>query len=128
MKTRFASVTGLLALFLAVPALSQDSSITRVDGGLWELSVPGSSRVPVRMCAPDPSLLAQVVHRDRQCTRVVIASEGKETTIHYTCTGSGFGRTNVQVVTPRSLRIATQGINNGAPFNRVYHARRVGSC
>lgn len=119
---------GLAALTLAVPALSQDSAMPRVEGGLWELTVPGSGREPVRMCAADPTMLAQVVHRDKQCTRVLISSEGNERLIHYTCTGSGFGRSNVQVVTPRSLRVATQGINNGAPFNRVYHARRVGSC
>lgn len=125
---RIAPLAGLAALLAAVPALSQDSALGRVQGGLWELAVPGSQRDPVRICAADPTLLAQVVHRGRQCTRVTISSQGNETLIHYTCTGTGFGRSNVQVVTPRSLRIATQGINNGAPFNRVYHARRLGGC
>jgi hypothetical protein len=32
------------------------------------------------------------------------------------------------VLTPRSLRIATQGISGGLPFNYVLQARRVDDC
>jgi hypothetical protein len=32
------------------------------------------------------------------------------------------------VLTPRTLRVATQGIAAGAPFNYVLHARRTGNC
>lgn len=130
MNRNFASITGLALLFAAVPALSQDSSgaLGRVASGQWELSEPGSQRDAVRMCVGDPTLLAQVVHRDRQCTRVTISESGNETLIHYTCSGAGFGRSSVQVITPRSLRIETQGIVRGAPFHRVLHARRTGNC
>jgi hypothetical protein len=32
------------------------------------------------------------------------------------------------LLTPRTIRIATQGISAGGPFNYVVHARRAGNC
>jgi hypothetical protein len=34
----------------------------------------------------------------------------------------------VTLITPRSLRIDTQGISGGYPFHYQIHARRVGNC
>ncbi|MBB3763984.1 hypothetical protein [Sphingomicrobium lutaoense] len=130
MKRAFPAIAGMLLLAAAVPALSQDSrgALGRVVAGQWELSEPGSERDSVRMCIADPTMLAQVAHRGRQCTRVTISEGPGEALIHYTCTGAGFGRASMQVVTPRSLRIETQGILRSTPFHRVYHARRTGDC
>ena len=49
-------------------------------------------------------------------------------TIEYHCAGADFGRSEIDVITPRSLRIETQGISDGLPFNYVLQARRVGEC
>jgi len=32
------------------------------------------------------------------------------------------------LITPRSIRIETQGISDNLPFNYVIQARRVGDC
>ena len=42
--------------------------------------------------------------------------------------GGGFGRTKMTVLTPRSMRVETQGISNNAPFNYVLQVRRLGDC
>ena len=48
--------------------------------------------------------------------------------IHYTCQSGAFGQSNVELLTPRSLRIETQGISDNAPFHYVLQARRLGNC
>ena len=50
------------------------------------------------------------------------------TVIQYSCPGGGFGRSTLTMITPRSLRIETQGISDNLPFNYVLQARRVGDC
>jgi hypothetical protein len=49
-------------------------------------------------------------------------------TVHYSCPGSGWGRTTVRVETPRLARVETQGIAGKAPFAFTAEARRVGAC
>ena len=48
--------------------------------------------------------------------------------IDYSCGPAGFGHSEVNVLTPRSLRIATQGISDGLPFNYVLQAHRIADC
>jgi len=59
---------------------------------------------------------------------VVISDKPSETVVHYTCPGGGFGQTKMTVLTPRSMRVETQGISDNAPFNYVLQVRRVGDC
>lgn len=96
--------------------------------GLWDVSRSAIGANPTRVCLPAAAVLAQWEHRSSQCTRVVISSTAVESVIQYTCVGGGFGQAKVRVITPRTLRIETQGISGGYPFNYVLHARRVGSC
>jgi hypothetical protein len=98
------------------------------EGGLWEVSVSARGADARNVCIANPVELAVWEHRGGRCTRVVISDEGDKTTIHYTCAKGGFGRSDMTLLTPRSLRVATQGISDGAPFNYVLHARRVGNC
>lgn len=99
-----------------------------IEGGLWEITQPGSRIAPRRMCLSDVSLLAQYEHRGQQCTRVTVSESGNKALMRYTCAGDGFGTSEFQVVTPRSLRLQTQGIKDGLPFSHTLHARRVGRC
>jgi len=116
------------ALLIALAAAKAPNALAPTRPGIWELSgVPGSSQ-PVRRCVADTSALAQFEHRSRNCTRVVITDSGASAEIHYTCAGGGFGRTKMTVITPRSMRIETQGISENLPFNYVLQARRVGDC
>ena len=95
--------------------------------GLWQVERSGTQ--PQRLCVSQVAELAQLEHRGGACTRVVIRESDSAATIHYTCTaGSGFGESEIKLVTPRSMRIQTQGISRGVPFNYVVQARRAGSC
>jgi hypothetical protein len=96
--------------------------------GLWEVSKSADGHGGQRVCLADPALLTQWEHRGSQCTRVVVTSGIDKATVQYTCVGGGFGTSKVQVVTPRTLRIDSQGIAHNFPFAFVLHARRVGNC
>ena len=72
--------------------------------------------------------LAALEHRGQSCKQVVISDSPSSTVIEYTCSGGGFGRTKLTLLTPRSLRIETQGISSKYPFNYVIQARRIGDC
>ena len=116
---------GLAAVMLGAATLPP---VIRDSGGLWEVSRSATGANAEKRCVPSASVLAQWEHRRAQCTRVVISSTATESVIHYTCPDGGFGHSKVRVITPRTLRIETQGISGGFPFNYVLHARRVGDC
>ncbi len=98
-------------------------------GGLWEIGKSAQGTGARRVCIRDPVMLSQWEHRGGRCTRIIISDEGNKTIIHYTCSDGGFGRSEMTLVTPRTLRVATQGINRrDGPFNYVLHARRAGNC
>jgi hypothetical protein len=118
----------VVAAALALGGAQRPAALALTSGGMWEVSgAPGVS-APVRLCVADTAVLAQFEHRGRTCTRVVISDTPAATVIHYTCTGGGFGRSKLTMVTPRSLRIETQGIADDLPFNYVIQARRVSEC
>ena len=123
----FLAWTAGVAAALALTAAQRPAALAQVSGGLWEIDLLGPGARP-RMCVADPLLLAQYEHRTEMCTRVVISDTPPTTVIHYTCPGQGFGRSKVTAITPRSIRIETQGISGGYPFNYVLQARRVGEC
>ena len=114
-------------LVLALGGAGRPSSLARVEGGLWEIDRLGPGVRP-RICVADPLSLASYEHRGRTCTRVVISERPEGALVHYTCAGGGFGRSKIDVLTPRSIRIETQGISDDLPFNYVIQARRVGDC
>ena len=113
-------------MLLLLAAASAPSALSRVEGGLWEISRAGAE--PVKQCIASPVVLAQLEHRDAKCTRTTVRDSGTSTTIHYTCAGGGYGQSSINVVTDRSLRVETQGISANAPFKYVFQARRVGNC
>ena len=110
------------------PAAHRPAALSSVSGGLWEISTSAAGTNARRQCVADPIALAQYEHRSASCTRVVISDKPSETVVHYTCPGGGFGRTKMTVLTPRSMRVETQGISGNAPFNYVLQVRRVGDC
>lgn len=117
-----AAAVVLLALTAAVrPAL-----FTQTPGGLWEVSRADGGRRNI--CVADPAVLAQYEHMRANCSRDIIRDQQSRAEIHYTCQGGSFGQSTVQLLTPRSLRIETQGISDNAPFHYVLQARRVGNC
>ena len=121
-----------LALGIAVPvaalAANPPSALTGVAAGLWEISGAPGTQAPVRQCVADILALSEYEHRGHACSRKVLSDAGRSTLINYTCGAAGFGQTQIDVITPRSLRISTQGISDQLPFNYVLQARRVGDC
>jgi hypothetical protein len=126
---RFVTIVGAgVTCALVLGAAAKPAALAQVAPGLWEVSgVPGTKK-PVVQCVGDLLALAQFEHRSENCSRHVIRDAGSSTTVEYNCPGGGFGRTEVGVVTPRSLRLDTQGISGGLPFHYVAQARRVGDC
>jgi hypothetical protein len=119
-------VSGAALLLLVLTAAIRPAVFTQTTGGLWEVSrAEGGRRT---LCVADPMLLAQYEHLRGNCARDVIRDQQSRAEIHYTCTGGAFGQTTVQLLTPRSLRIETQGISDNAPFHYVLQARRLGNC
>lgn len=98
----------------------------QTSGGLWEVSRNNGGRRNI--CIADPALLSQYEHLRSSCARDVIRNQQSHAEIHYTCRGGGFGQSTIELLTPRSLRIETQGISNNAPFHYVLQARRLGNC
>ena len=113
-------------LFVALVAAVRPAVFTQTSGGLWEVSRANGGRRNI--CVADPTLLAQYEHLRASCSRNVLRNQQAKAEIHYTCAGGAFGQSTVELITPRSLRIETQGISNNAPFHYVLQARRIGNC
>lgn len=126
--TRRGLTGGAALLLLALGGAQQASVLSRTSPGLWEVSgVPGRER-PARMCIADLERLTRFEHRAASCTITLLRDRMDEAEVQYSCSGRGFGRTTLKLLTPRSLRVETQGISGGAPFHYVLQARRIGAC
>ncbi len=120
---------GLTGLVMATAVGAKAPGSPRpARGGLWEVAHSAKGLPEQSLCVADPIMLGQWEQRESHCSRVVLANEADHILINYSCSDGGFGRSDITVLTPRTLRIATQGIAAGAPFNYVLHARRVGNC
>lgn len=112
----------------ALVAAASPRALSGAAGGLWEVGRNADGKDAERLCLPDPSVLAQWEHRGARCSRDVISDDGTRAKFHYTCVNGGFGDTEMKVLTPRTLRVSTQGISDHYPFGYTLHARRVGDC
>jgi hypothetical protein len=123
------TLMGLLPLSAAVlVAATAPRALLPAMGGLWEVSQRADGHGAQRVCVPSPVLLAQFEHRNGRCARTVIRDSGSQAEISYTCSDGGFGQSKVTLLTPRTMRIETQGISGNLPFHYQLHARRVGEC
>ena len=126
---RFARSLHVPAFLAAAAVLGAATLPTALRGrGEWEVSTSASGAKATYHCLADAALLTQWEHRREQCRRVVLSGTADRGDVQYTCAGGGFGNSKVQVITPRSVRIQTQGIANGLPFGYTIHARRIGNC
>jgi hypothetical protein len=121
-----ARVSGAALLLLSLAAAGRPSLFMQTTGGLWEVSRNNGGRRNV--CVQDPVSLAQYEHLRADCARDLVRNQQTKAEVHYTCPGGSFGQSNVELITPRSLRIETQGISSNGPFHYVLQARRLGNC
>ena len=122
------AIAGGIAAAFGLTAAVQPSALATVQPGLWEISGAPGAHAPVRQCVGDVATLARFEHRSRNCAARVLKDGESSTEIDYSCAGGGFGHSHIDVLTPRSLRISTQGISDGLPFNYVLQARRIDDC
>ena len=121
----------MAAAVAAMPILiaaGRPPALAQTQPGLWEISGAPWAKLPIRQCVTDMATLAHFEHRSLTCTANVVRDDGTTAAIDYSCGSAGFGHSQVDVLTPRSLRISTQGISGGLPFNYVLQARRVDDC
>jgi hypothetical protein len=112
----------------ALIAAREPSALSQATAGLWEIDGLPGGKPPIQQCIANVAMLAQFEHRGRHCTRNLISDSPGSSVIQYSCGSADFGRSQIDVITPRSLRISTQGISESLPFNYVLEARRLGDC
>jgi hypothetical protein len=123
--TRLLLLPATGAATLALGAAQPPAALGQVQSGLWEISGAGA---PIRQCVADVAVLARFEHRSHNCSAKTLKDSGNLAEIDYSCGGAGFGHSEMTVLTPRSLRIETQGISGGLPFNYVLQAHRIADC
>lgn len=117
------------AAFVAVPAVAQASlaMLDSLDRGGWELRYRDGS--PARkICVRNGREFIQLRHAQSGCKRFVVEDAQSQVTVQYTCTGDGYGRTNIRKESAALIQIQSQGIENGRPFQFTAEARRTGGC
>ena len=112
---------------VALMAAQQPAALASTAPGLWEIDGLPVGK-PVRECVSDVVALAQYEHRTKNCRRNVLSDGPSSAVIQYQCPGNEFIRSTMTVITPRSLRIESQGISDSLPFAYVLQARRIGDC
>jgi hypothetical protein len=115
-------------LLLIAATVGAPLAFARIQSGGWQLRALDGSAPPRRICLTDPSELIQLRHPGASCSRFVLDNAPDTATIHYTCTGAGYGRTTIKVETRELIRIDSQGLINQSPFQIALEGRRIGSC
>ena len=127
-EVRFSIAVGA-ALAFAAPAFGGGPSLAMLDqleGGKWELRE--RSGQPQHICVPGGRQLIQLRHPGAQCSSFVIEDTASQVVVQYTCSGRGYGRTQIRRETNRLVQIESTGIVDGYPFDLSAEARRVGPC
>jgi hypothetical protein len=109
-------------------AVGASLGVASLEPGLWSISRSATGHDPAKLCVRDFAVLAQWEHRGLACERTILSQNGTDRVIAYSCPGGDFGQSTITALTPRSLRVHTQGINRGEPFNYNLFARRTSNC
>ena len=125
---RFIVAIAAGAAALALAGAAKPPALSAVKAGMWELSGLPGTHAPAHVCIADVQQLTRYEHRARSCTGKVISDNGRSTVIEYTCDNDDFGSTKIDVITPRTIKVSTQGISDSLPFNYTLNGHRIGEC
>lgn len=125
--TVFSITLALLGATGAYAAVKQ-GALAQASPGMWELSGLPGAKTPARRCVADLHELLALEHPGGHCKQTVLNDDGTQMKVQLTCPGGSFGTTSVRLITPRSLRVETQGIAGNSPYSYVVQARRTGDC
>ncbi len=114
------------AVYAAGPGAK--SVLENLDHGDWDLRVRNDDGAKQQICFDGGRQLIQIRHANLNCKSVVLSDSPEQITVHYTCPGQGYGRTNIRRETSRLVQIDSQGIAKGVPFAFSAEARRTGAC
>ncbi len=119
-------------LLLSAAAVAQPAQapgvLPGVRPGLWEVSRDATGKGARRGCLKDMALLATYAHAGDRCQRTILVNSPRRLLISLECGQGEFGRSEITVTTPRSLKLDTQGFRRGEPYDFSVYARRVGEC
>lgn len=122
------ALAGLLFISAAAAGAQGMSALNAITPGEWRLHEIGTRDAAKSICVSDPRLLLQVEHGSTACARFVVAETPRGATIRYTCPGRGHGLTTITVESGTVVRLRTQGMFRGAPFDLDYEGRWQGRC
>ena len=119
-----------LAVTAAIPAGANHGprALPPAMGGLWEVSQRADGHGAQRVSVRDPRYLLEWEHRRARCSQRLLANGPTSAVVQYDCGPAGFGHSKLTLVTPRTIKVETQGIANSYPFKYTLHARRLGNC
>ncbi len=118
----------LVASVAAVAQPADAPVLPGVQPGLWEFSRNATGSDARRGCLRDMVLFATYAHAGGRCQRTVLANTPRQLLMSLECGPGEFGRSEITVTTPRSLKLHTQGFRRGEPYDFTVYARRVGEC
>ncbi|HKY81536.1 MAG TPA: DUF3617 family protein [Sphingobium sp.] len=121
------------AMTAASPAasLSPAGPLKGLEPGEWELRERGAEGEPGavrKLCLADLRQLIQIRHPRAACKGLTVDDSARRLSVSYDCGGSGGGRTDLRIETPRLVQIRSQGVAEGAPFSFAMEGRRIGAC
>ena len=103
------------------------AALDSLSSGSWDVRYrPDNTREKV--CVRSGKELIQLQHNAYKCSQFVVEETADRVTVHYTCRGHGYGRTQLRRENDRLVQIESQGIFDGAPFQFSAEARRTGAC
>lgn len=120
----------VVAGFAAASGMAQGpvmAMLDRLEPGLWEVRARDEAET-LRICIDNGRELIQIRHQGETCRRFVVDDTPGLVTVHYTCPVNGYGHTSIRLENARLIRLDTQGIRTGLPFNFTAEARRIGPC
>src|SRR6476646_7064583 len=109
-RTLVSIIFGLGAALALMAAAQPPPTFAQAQPGMWEIDGAPGTKTPIHQCVSDVTSLARFEHRSKNCSAKVLKNAGSTTAIEYSCGAAGFGHSEIQVLTPRSLKISTQGI------------------